>query len=197
MLRKRVVDTAVDEINEKTDLEVSYTLEKQGRKVVAILFNVNGKHLFEKLEKTSQEIYQKLTAYGIPDKTAAKLLESHDEDYILANIRVVEESMQNGKEIHNIPAYLMKAFEVDFTASESSMSSLRKQEDIKKEQQQKEQEEQRKIEQELRQEFEDHKIKEVEKLLNSLNETALKELKEQFLVLIKENLLFSKILESK
>lgn len=41
MLRKRIIDTAVKEINEKTDLKVVYDLEKQGRKITTIVFRVS------------------------------------------------------------------------------------------------------------------------------------------------------------
>lgn len=41
MLKKRIIDTAVDEINEKTDLKVIYDLEKEGRKITAIVFRVS------------------------------------------------------------------------------------------------------------------------------------------------------------
>lgn len=42
MLRERVIDVAVKEINQKTDLKVRYTLEKQGRKIVAICFKIEN-----------------------------------------------------------------------------------------------------------------------------------------------------------
>lgn len=41
MLKKRIIDTAVDEINEKTDLKVVYDLENEGRKITAIVFRVS------------------------------------------------------------------------------------------------------------------------------------------------------------
>ena len=44
MFRERVIDVAVREINKKTDLKVSYELERMGRKVVAVLFKVKGDH---------------------------------------------------------------------------------------------------------------------------------------------------------
>jgi hypothetical protein len=55
---------------------------------------------------------------------AKELIEKHDEDYILANIRVVEEELQEWKVIRNIPAYLMKAFQVDFRPLETEHSKL-------------------------------------------------------------------------
>jgi hypothetical protein len=124
MLKKRIIDTAVDEINEKTDLKVVYDLEKEGRKIIAIVFRVSGLATHEIKESTNEEIMQKLNAMGISASKSKELLEKHDEDYILANIRVIEEELKNGKEIRNIPAYLMKAFEVDFRPVETEFDKI-------------------------------------------------------------------------
>ena len=43
MLKKRVVDKAIQEINEKTDIQISYDLEKEGRRISALSFNVKTK----------------------------------------------------------------------------------------------------------------------------------------------------------
>ncbi|MEZ4950648.1 MAG: replication initiation protein [Saprospiraceae bacterium] len=43
MFKKRVVDKAVAEINEKTDIQLSFDLEREGRKVTALTFNVKNK----------------------------------------------------------------------------------------------------------------------------------------------------------
>jgi len=91
MLKKRVIDVAVDEINKKTDLRVSYDLIKEGRKITAICFGVDAPSFQEEQDKNTTEILSKLKTYGVKGKQAKKLLENHDEDYIFANIRVVEE----------------------------------------------------------------------------------------------------------
>lgn len=94
MLKKRIIDTAVDEINEKTDLKVVYDLENEGRKITAIVFRVSGLTKLETNQKANDEILHKLNSMGIRDSVAKELIEKHDEDYILANIRVVEEELQ-------------------------------------------------------------------------------------------------------
>jgi len=43
MVRKRVLEIAIDEINDKTDIHVTYELEKQGKKIVAIIFKMRLK----------------------------------------------------------------------------------------------------------------------------------------------------------
>ncbi|MEZ4924810.1 MAG: replication initiation protein [Saprospiraceae bacterium] len=132
MLKKRIIDTAVQEINEKTDLKVVYDLENEGRKITAIVFRVSGISSHETELKTNEEIMQKLNAMGIKETTANELLKKHDEDYILANIRVIEEELKNGKEIRNVPAYLMKAFEVDFRPIETEFDKAQTEKKQKK-----------------------------------------------------------------
>ena len=75
---------------------------------------------------------QKLNAMGIKETTASELLKKHDEDYVLANIRVIEEEFKNGKEIRNVSAYLMKAFEVDFRPTETEFDKVQNQKKQKK-----------------------------------------------------------------
>ena len=114
MLRKRVIVPAVEETNEKTDLSVSYTLNRVGRKVMSVTFTVAQKYKKTATEPTNAELAKKLAHYGIKPRQIAMVLDKHDEDYIMANIAIVEEELQQGKEIRNVPAYLFKAFEVDY-----------------------------------------------------------------------------------
>ena len=50
--KKRVLDLAVSEINEKTDLTVSYTQQKRGRVVSGFGFVVKPKHSILNTPKT-------------------------------------------------------------------------------------------------------------------------------------------------
>lgn len=43
MLEKRVLKVGIDELNEKTDLEIQYSLERKGRKVEAIKLRMKYK----------------------------------------------------------------------------------------------------------------------------------------------------------
>ena len=49
MFRQRVLDKAVKEINEYSDIEVIYTEEKSGRKVSTIHFDLREKDAWEKM----------------------------------------------------------------------------------------------------------------------------------------------------
>jgi len=197
MLKKRVIDVAVDEINKKTDLRISYELLKQGRKITAICFEVNGPSIHEEKDKNNIEIFSKLEAYGVRSKQAQKLIENHDEDYILANIRVVEEDLKNGKNIRNVTAYLMKAFEVDFRPEETAYDKAQKAKKLKSEQEEITKNKIQQEQQKLQHAFDEEKNEAIENLLKGLEEADLKKLKKDFLAGIKDNTLFSKMLESK
>lgn len=197
MLKKRIIDTAVQEINEKTDLKVVYDLENKGRKITAIVFRVSGVSSHETELKTNEEIMQKLNAMGIKEATANELFKKHDEDYILANIRVIEEELKNGKEIRNVPAYLMKAFEVDFRPVETEFDKAQNQKQQQKaiaEQRAEEWETQKK---ELLTQFDRKKAQSVAKILEWLDDAETATLKAEFLVEIEKSPLLKKILEAK
>lgn len=132
MLKKRVIDTAIVEINEKTDLKVSYGIEKIGRSVNSIEFKMNLKKHRLDLFPDSVEIKKKLQYFGIKDKQIESLLKKHDQQYLWANIEVVEQEAKKGS-IKNLAAYLLKAFEDDYRPLETEFSKLQKQEIAEKE----------------------------------------------------------------
>ena len=96
MLRKRVLDTAVTEINEKTDITVSYELEKQGRKVMAILLKVEAKKESPAHLASQSTVHEKLSQFGLKEVKIQELVEKHDEEYLRANIAIVEEGVRKG-----------------------------------------------------------------------------------------------------
>lgn len=197
MLKKRIIDTAVDEINEKTDLKVQYDLENEGRKITAIVFKVSGTPKHESDQQINEEILHKLNSMGIRDAIAKELLEKHDEDYILANIRVVEEELANWKQINSVPAYLMKAFQIDFRPLETEFGKLQKEQKQERLIEDKKAEEWEAQKKELAKKFEKEKIQAVAQILDQMDEQTTSEMREEFLTEMKRNPLFSKILETK
>lgn len=95
--KKRVLDLAVNEINEKTDLNVSYTNVKQGRKIVGFNFKILEKPK-PKADSKKDEIKAKngdlFTIDGLSDAQLARITRSplFINDY--AN-RVAPNSIQN------------------------------------------------------------------------------------------------------
>lgn len=194
MLKKRILDVAVTEINTKTDLKVDYQLEKQGRKITAIGFKVKGGVIPTGQETINTEIVTKLKRFGVKEATAKEILEKHDEDYILANIRVVEEALQAGKKIRNLTAYLLKAFEVDFRPAETGFEKERAQEKAIRLQAiaHHEQEQQAQIKA-----LETERNTQVDEILAMLDGETLSILKAEYLATANENPLFKKLLASK
>jgi len=66
--KKRVLDLAVNEINEKTDLTVSYTQEKKGRLIYGFKFTVKQKEKTKKEVKTDRDNNTLDMFYEMTDK---------------------------------------------------------------------------------------------------------------------------------
>jgi len=43
MVRKRILQIAIEEINDKTDIQVDYELEKQEKKITTVIFKMHPK----------------------------------------------------------------------------------------------------------------------------------------------------------
>jgi hypothetical protein len=123
MLKKRVLEVAVTEINEKTDLKVSYTVERFGRKILSVRFKMS---MDKKSLSGNKYLIERLKVFGIHEKQIKKLLEKHDEDYILANLKAVEDRINEGGEVKNVSAYLMSAFEKDYRIEETEFEKTQK-----------------------------------------------------------------------
>ena len=101
--RMYVIDIAQREINNKTDLQISYTPKKSGKKVVAIEFDIRNKN-----EQTKAEIayknpdicsmnVQKLLDFGFTVKDVVVMLEPLTNDEATDAITAVEEQLRKGK----------------------------------------------------------------------------------------------------
>jgi plasmid replication initiation protein len=106
-LKKYVLDTACNEISEKTDIILSYTTEKKGRRISHIDFSIKNKNnRFHIDGKNIEEIFSiqeeekiKNIAKKIPFETVKKLFEKNKNenfDYLLFCLEKTEErSFQN------------------------------------------------------------------------------------------------------
>ena len=141
MLRQRVLDAAVKEINAKTDIETGYELDKQGRQTIGILFRMKPKQAAAAPDNGRNAVREQLLHYGLSAVQADELLHKHDLEYLQANIAIVKEQADKGA-IKNAAAYLLKALQVDYRPTETQYGREQKQlaEQRQKEQEQKEQE---------------------------------------------------------
>lgn len=122
MFKQKVLDVAVEEINSKSDLRISYTLEQEGRKYTAVIFKMQsftvneeeiqdinrllpqGRELTEE-EQEKQAIIYRLIYYGISEKKANIFYNSLTQDDILSAIKVLENALKSRK-IKNPGGYL-------------------------------------------------------------------------------------------
>ncbi len=89
------------------------------------------------------------------------MLQTHDEEYLWQNIRIVEESYKKGS-IRNVKAYLMKGFKVGYRPTETEFEKEQKQKAVE-EKQKREQTTQKLAE---KREWEEQQKKEFEQLRN-------------------------------
>lgn len=101
--RVRVLDIAQREINQKTDLEVSYTPKKAGKKVVAIEFDIKKKEQTESTKvayinpNISSENVQKLMDFGFTIKDIMNMLDYLTNAEAAEAIAAAEEQIEKGK----------------------------------------------------------------------------------------------------
>jgi plasmid replication initiation protein len=125
MLTKRVIENAVDEINEKTDLGVLFDVEKVGNKPHSIQFKMKLNKKGVLLSPDSKEIRKKLEAFHFSESEIKDLLKDHHSQYLLANIIVVEERLKKGESIDNPKSYLRAAFRKDFRKKKTEHTAIK------------------------------------------------------------------------
>ena len=181
MLRKRVLDVAVQEINEKTDLQVGYVLEKEGRKTQAIsVFTMHVHEVPFQEEETHNAIMEKLQGFGIKKKKAGELLANHDEQYLWANIAIVEEQVKKGK-VSNMTAYLLKAFQDDYRPIETELDKQKQVEEAAKQQRKAEAKKAEEYQARLKNQFEQEKEQLLQELLAQFPEEKTQQLQSEFI----------------
>ncbi len=124
--RKRVIDIALKEVNEYSELNVAYLLKKVGRKPVAIKFSVNpaeNKPLTEiVLESNTENILQHEFAFSKQQASAA--LASFGEAYVEEKIAVVKDSLSYKKQsIQHLAGYMHSALAQDYKNPKKSKST--------------------------------------------------------------------------
>lgn len=126
MLTERVIEKAQGQINERTDLEFEYQVDRIGRRPQSLLFTMELKKKGILVNPNADAVAKKLAAFGIQNHQIDTLLKTHDLQYLLANIAIVEKRLSDGKQIKNVPAYLMAAFENDYRPLETEYTKAQK-----------------------------------------------------------------------
>lgn len=100
--KERVIDFSIEEINDKTDLEVSIEYERKGRQYTAVCFNIATKS-----NKIKTATYALLKNYGLTDTAISKY------SNLLPSNKIIEciEMLNKSKSVRNRVAYLTKLLE--------------------------------------------------------------------------------------
>jgi len=139
--KRRVLMPAQREINEKTDISLTLTEIKKGKKVVMIRFKMKSQvrkntaaslspPKIEKIDKP--DLYQRLIDYFLINATdALDIIEKYPESRILANLEYVTHHHRSGK-IKNIAPYTLKAIKEDYRLQGSLFEKEAEKEYLKK-----------------------------------------------------------------
>ena len=114
-LKRKILDIAKRDINDKTDIEISYSMIKEGRKYVAVSFDVKNKKKTKKLSellgkeiKKRDDIIKKIQDYGFSRNTIVKMISDISDFDIEQAIFSVNAQIQNGN-VKNPKAMLRTA----------------------------------------------------------------------------------------
>lgn len=179
MIHKRVIQVAVEEINIKTDIEVSYEIEKEGRRVVNINFKMRPKNKQAIGFEQSDEIKKQLLNFKVKEEKVNELLQKHDEQYLRANIEIVKEQMKKWK-VKNPTGYLLKAFDNAYSESQIESEKIQAQEIAKKEKQLDDLKVIKKQEKDLVLAFEIEKTRKIKKALEDMEQSSIEIYKNEF-----------------
>ena len=184
MMKVKVIDVAVNEINEKTDIRVSYCIKKDhsqqewwSKKIVFKIEKVAED--FWNLPALDIDLVEELVKHGITKKRAEQFVSVYPKEYIVSHISLVQQKFEKW-EIKNIWAYLSSALENDYVTPVTEYKNITNK---KKEESQKKQEVlDQKVEQEKKDktEFYQRRDAKVEKRLSNKSPVEKKILQERF-----------------
>ena len=132
-LRRRAIDVAIKEINEKTELEVDYDTERTGKggKVVGITFYVKAKD--NAIQEEDEEIVEREYSSEEKENIIASILKLIKEEIRIRDARIIAEAasydlelikkkyeLSKTKEIKNITGWMIKAIKEDFNEASAS-----------------------------------------------------------------------------
>jgi hypothetical protein len=119
---KSVIDVSINEINNKTDINISYELHKTGKRFTDITLKFSQKkNLNKQLPKSeaidtnvsgqSMIVSIQLQSYGIPKNKALEYVKTYGGDIYKLGIEKLLGEIQKGREIKNVSGYLVSCIE--------------------------------------------------------------------------------------
>ncbi|HKZ56114.1 MAG TPA: RepB family plasmid replication initiator protein [Thermodesulfovibrionales bacterium] len=172
-LKRKVIDPAVSEVSEKTEINVAYDLLRRGKKVTAIKLHTRENNLLEHEDRKEKELEDliillppELMKQESVKKQLKKFLELKGYDYVRSNITYTLRSAKT-----NLTFYLQKALENDWAEEQRLKEAARKCQEEKNVQNLKEEKERLRQEKQL--------ACQVKEYMNSLTEEELSSLKKE------------------
>jgi plasmid replication initiation protein len=199
IMKRTIINKAINEINEKSDIFVTVDLKKESRKVVALKFNISptphsnniltrlikppkqGELSFKTDEEEKKELYERMTnAFTLSDRQAKELLNTmHDYDEIKDILDMVERKIKRD-EVMNIGAYTYKALKDHYQPRKSIIAIEREQESEKRQLEEKKKAKEKEIIDRLIEEYERYKVQTVKEYISGLSKKNQEGIKKQF-----------------
>jgi plasmid replication initiation protein len=130
-LRRKVLEVAKLDINEKTDIEITYTMIKEGRKYVSVSFDIKNKKKIKKISESlkkeinkREELIKEMQDYGFSRNTIIKIISDRSDFDIEQSILSVNYQIQNGN-VKNPKAMLRTALQEKWTPNVFDIKKLK------------------------------------------------------------------------
>ena len=196
MLKERVLDVSVEDVNKHTDKVVSYTIHRLRRRVEGITLTIDDNKEKALPDDPQQAIIKKLEEFKLKKIKIKQLLKKHHEHYLRANIKIVEEKYQKG-EIRNLTGYLLTAFEKDFRHQETEHERIQKEKEEARKKEQEAKDAAIKVDKAKRQQFKKRKANLVKERLEHFSADEYEKAFVSFEEHINNNPMFSIMYDSK
>jgi plasmid replication initiation protein len=130
-LRRKVLEVSKLDINEKTDIEITYSMIKEGRKYVSVSFDVKNKKKIKKISESlkkeinkREELIKEIQDYGFSRNTIIKMISDRSDFDIEQSILSVNYQIQNGN-VKNPKAMLRTALQEKWTPNIFDIKKLK------------------------------------------------------------------------
>lgn len=125
--KRNVLNVAIKEVNQKSDIYIEPQFKKSGRSVSAIQFLISENESYQpsfkklqRIENSSATPQQQstlmetlVTEFGLSEKQASQTISAYSNDYIIEKINLVKAK----KNIEHLGAYLLSALKKDYKKS--------------------------------------------------------------------------------
>ena len=137
---KKVIKSAVKEVNETSDIVLAVEYKREKRRIVALKFDVQRNPqlsipfpikdtLLQKMKENAKQekseraentvelnsaAYKRMVLFGLTERQAKGFQTEYDDEYIMANLDVVESAYRAGKIAESLPKYAVSALKNDY-----------------------------------------------------------------------------------